>query len=298
MAEPKATQQTGLILRIGLGLVFTIGGWSKLSQLISANAHDGLVASYTGSTGYINSFFMEYLFASERSWLTPDIFLTSLSTFELISGIFLLAGLIVRPLALIYAFLLWSFVIALPVVTAPGVDPSIAVFRSPEILIMIRDIGLSGLMFILFNVGAGPYALDHRLGLERRDREVPAWDYLGLLLRLSLGVIFLVGGIFAGMDHIATFAVTSWLLLPIGLVMLVGHGARYAGLAAAFVMIWYIGTKLNFDASLISNLNSFKRELALLSAGIVLGLKGGGGLYTLAHGGRWLSSLGAGRGSG
>lgn len=297
MARSRETNQAALILRIGLGLVFTIGGWSKLSQLLSATAHDGLVASYTGSAGYINSFFMEFLFGGAGGSLTPSFFLTALSTFELISGLFLLAGVLVRPLALIYAFLLWAFVIALPVVTAPGVDPSVAAFRSPEILVQIRDIGLSGLMFILFNVGAGSYALDHRLGFEAVDRSVPHWNYLGLVLRLSLGAIFVVGGVFAGMDHIPTFATNNWLLLAIGVVLLAGHGARYAGYAVGLVMLYYIGTKVNFDASLISNLNGIKRELALLSASIVLGLKGGGELYTLRSAGQWLTSLGTGKAS-
>jgi|OM-RGC.v1.029007504 hypothetical protein len=43
-----------------------------------------------------------------------------LSVFELVSGLLLIVGLVVRPLSLAYAFLLWSFVVALPVMTAPG----------------------------------------------------------------------------------------------------------------------------------------------------------------------------------
>ena len=101
-------------LRIGLGLVFVIGGISKLSLLLNANTHDGMVASYMGTAGYINTLFQDFLFF-EGSFLTPSVFLMLLSAFELVSGIALVAGFLIRPLALIYGFLLWSFVIALPV---------------------------------------------------------------------------------------------------------------------------------------------------------------------------------------
>ena len=161
----------------------------------------------------------------------------------------MVVGLAVRPLSLIYAFLLWSFVIALPVVTAPGVETDVSTFRSPAILIQIRDIGLSGMMLVLFNLGSGVFSADRRLGLVSAERRVASWDHLGLLLRLSVGFIFLVAGAFAGMDHIPSFASNAWLLLALGLVLVSGHGVRWAGYIVVAVMLWFMWSKLNLDKS-------------------------------------------------
>jgi len=56
-------KETATILRIGLGLVFVIGGYNKLSQLLDPDRTAAIVGSYTGGKGYINEFFMNYLFA-------------------------------------------------------------------------------------------------------------------------------------------------------------------------------------------------------------------------------------------
>lgn len=283
VADTKGRAEiSALALRLALGIVFVIGGTNKLGQLMDPATRDGLVASYTGTAGYINSFFLDYLFDGRfGGWLTEGTFLTLLSSFELVTGLLLMAGLAVRPLSLIYGFLLWSFVIALPVVTAPGVTVDEAVFRSPAILVMIRDIGLSGMMFVLFGLGAGAYSLDRRWRLESQDRDPPSWDHLGLLLRLSVGFIFLVGGAFAGMDHIQSFAMPGWLLLVLGLVLVSGLGVRVAGYAAAAVILWYMATKLSLDKSLIANLNGIKREFAISVAGGLLGWLGGGAKFTV-----------------
>ncbi len=110
-----------LALRVGLGVVFVIGGWSKLSQLLDPQRAEALVATYIGGKGYINEFFLEYLFTGALgSVLNPWLFLTSLSAFELVAGFMLVAGLLVRPLAIVWGLLLWTFVIALPVSTVAG----------------------------------------------------------------------------------------------------------------------------------------------------------------------------------
>lgn len=273
---------SALALRLGLGLVFVIGGANKLGKLLDPSSHDGLVASYTGTAGYINSFFLEFLFDGRLGgWLTEGGFLTLLSSFELVTGVMLMAGLAVRPLALIYGFLLWSFVIALPVVTAPGVVVEQSVFRSPAILVQIRDIGLSGMMFVLFGLGAGIYSLDRRWSLEDPDRGPASWRHMGLLLRLSVGFMFLVGGAFAGMDHIQSFAMPGWVLFGLGLLLVGGFGVRVAGYGAAAIMLWYMATKLSLDKNLIANLNGIKREFAILAAGGLLGWFGGGAKYRI-----------------
>ena len=58
--KENSSEQLALVagfLRIGLGLVFVIGGISKLSLLLNSTTHDGMVASYMGTTGYINTLF-------------------------------------------------------------------------------------------------------------------------------------------------------------------------------------------------------------------------------------------------
>ncbi len=271
-----------LALRVGLGLVFVIGGWNKLSQLLDPAREAALVGAYTSPHGYINAFFADFLFTGRLGeWLTPWGFLTMLSTFELLAGLALIAGLLVRPLALIYGFLLWTFVMALPVVTAPGVAVDVKTFTAPAMLVQIRDIALSGLMFTLFNLGPGALSSDARLfGSEALQPKV-GWDSLGLLVRLSMAAPLIVGGIFGGLAGIPTFATPSWILFVLGIVLASGVGVRIVGVAVVPVMLWYIWTKTSVDKSLIANLNGFKRELAFLAVGGVLAYGGGGPKYTL-----------------
>ena len=281
---------TALVLRMGLGVVFVIGGWSKLSQLLDPARSDAIVALYTGPKGYINTFFLDYLFY-EGSWLSPWSFLTALSAFELLSGIALVAGLLVRPLALIYAFLLWTFVFSLPVVLTPGVTPAEKTYLAPALFVQIRDITLSGLMFILFNLGSGAHSLDQRLRGDGVNKVTARWEHLGLLLRLSLAATLLVGGFFAGMANIKTFGMPGWLMIAAGVAMLVdGRVARVAGGVLVGMMLIYIFGKLDLAKSLIANLNAVKREFAFLAAGVVLMARGGDSLYTVGTFRDWLQT--------
>lgn len=158
-----------LMLRIGLGLVFVIGGLAKLSQLLSASGQAKILASYTAGDGYINQFFLDYLFNGRfGDWLTPWSFLTTLSAFELVAGLMLIVGLAVRPLAIIWGLLLWTFVMALPVTTTPGVDSAVKTFTAPAMLIQARDIALSGLFFALYNLSAPVSPASTRVGCGNR----------------------------------------------------------------------------------------------------------------------------------
>jgi len=277
-------QNMALWLRLGLGAVFVIGGWSKLSQLIDADRSAAIVEQYMGSAGYINTFFTEYLFSGPLGYvLSPWGFLTALSSFELLSGLLLLAGLLVRPLALIYAFLLWSFVFSLPVVTTPGVDPQVTTYTAPALFVQVRDIAMSGLMFVLFNLGAGRFSVDNTFkGNQNSDQlsqEMASFDALALLSRLSLAVPLLVGGFFAGMSNIQSFALPGILLIVMGVGVLSGIGLRSLALAAVLAMLWYMSTKISLDKSLIGNLNGFKREFALAAGYGLLAWYGGGSRY-------------------
>lgn len=273
-----------LALRLGLGSVFVIGGWFKLSRLLDPAASDGLVAKYVSPAGYINTFFQEVLFAGPiGDILSPWGFLTALSSFELLSGLALMAGFMVRPLALIYGFLLWTFIAALPVTVSPGAVAADPTYLSPALLVQIRDIGLSGLMFVLLGMGAGAYSVDHRLMGNNEPAGREEWQGLGLLIRLSLAGPLLIGGLFAGMDHIQSWGLWPPLLIATAAMLILGgSGIRVAGAIAAGALLWFIVGKIDAGASLVVNLNGFKRELAFLAAGCVLAVYGGGTRYTLA----------------
>ncbi|MGI9437537.1 MAG: DoxX family membrane protein [Geminicoccaceae bacterium] len=281
--EESLYSQLALSLRVGLGILFVVGGTFKLSRALDPAAADALVALYVSDKGYINTFFLNYLFEGALgAILSPWLFLTALSTFELLSGIALIAGFLVRPLSLIYGLLLWSFVFSLPVTTSPGASINEPTYMAPAMFVQIRDIALSGLFFILFNLGSGTKALDHHLTLPQPKRVIP-WDNLGLLLRLSLGVIFLIGGFFAGMPNIKDFAVPGILLVLVGLAMVLGIGVRGAAAIFLMVILYYIGTKASVEQSLVGNLNAIKREIAFLPASAGLLALGGGRLFTIQN---------------
>ena len=165
--------------------------------------------------------------------------------------------------------------------------------------VQIRDVALSGFFFVLYNLGAGARSLDAlRFGQPAslgRD-----WQPLGLLLRLSLGAVFLIGGFLAGFGQITTFWMPGMLLAIIGLGLVAGVGARYFALAAAGVLLWFMLAKLGGATGVIGYLNSIKREFALLAAAGVLAAVDGGRLFALdrawpALKGGLAAYLGAGR---
>ena len=272
--------QLALILRLGIGSVFIIGGWNKLFQLLSSGMHAKIVASYTGTAGYINQFFADWMFGTD-ALLTPWSFLTLLSGFELLSGIALIAGLFVRPLSIVYAFLMWAFVVSLPVITTPGAEFSGKTYLAPALFVQIRDIALSGMMFVLYNLGSGTHSLDEKLFGKNAVKPLSDWESLGLLMRLSIGIIFIIGGLFAGMPNIKSFDIPALLLLLVGAGLIAGLGVRVLGAIIMGFMLYYILTKLTLSKSVIGNLNGIKREFAFLAAGLVLALKGGGNRFTL-----------------
>jgi len=273
---PQQLANMALVLRIGLGIVFIIGGLSKLSQLLDESASDAMVSSYMGSSGYINQLFQDFFFSN--AFITPWGFLSALSGFEFVTGIALVVGFMVRPIALLYAFLLWTFVIALPVETVPGASVELKTYTSPAIFVQIRDIALSGLMFVLFNLGAGYKAIDSRFIPQPKNID---WNSLGLVLRLSVGIVFLVAGFFGQYEKIATFATFQPVLAVIGLALIFANPTlvKIVGGFVGAVMVWYIFTKLNFDKSIIANLNGVKREFALIAASYLLVSLGGGSRF-------------------
>ncbi len=274
----RDSDRISLILRISLGAVFVIGGWWKLSRALDPSAAPALVERYMAPNGYINAFFADFLFNGPLGGLLePLSFLTLLSAFELLAGLALIFGLLVRSFSFVFAFLLWSFVVALPVVTASGAGVDGTTHFSPALLVQVRDIGMSGLFFVLFALGSGSYSLDRRLFARGAGPENFDWSRYGLIVRLAVGVVFLVGGLFAGFDHIKSFVPVPALLVAIGLVLISGHFVRFGAGIALAVLLWYCAGKISFDVAVWNNLNAIKRELAFIAASAVL-VRWGGGL--------------------
>ena len=272
--------EMAFLLRVGLGLVFLTGGLNKLYQLLDPALEDAILAAYMGPKGYINTFFTQYLFDGAVPFLTPWGFLTSLSFLEFFAGVFLIAGFLIRPVSLGFGLLVWVFVLALPVTTTPGVEVIESTYTAPALLVQARDVGLSGLLFVLFNLGAGRFSPGSKVLPHWAKASDVGWDSLGLLLRLSIALPLLVGGFFAGMANIQSFATPALVLIITGLAIAFNIFPRVFGAIAVAIFIWFIGTKINLDFSVIKNLNGFKRELAYLAAAACFTLAGGGNLFT------------------
>lgn len=271
-----AADKAALILRTGLAAVFLTGGWWKLSRAIDPQRSDALIESYLASDGYINAFFYDYLFVGNSVFMTPLAFMITLSAIELLAGFALLFGLFVRSLSFAFAFLMWTFVLALPVVTAGAPDEGFATHYSPALLVQIRDIGLSGMFFCLLALGSGRFSLDRTLFGRGYAPEVVNMDNIGLLLRLSVAATFLVGGFFAGYGHIKSFVDVPLLLILIGVMLATGHAMRIAAGLAIAVVAYYSAASIDFDRSVLDNANAIKREFAFLAAGAILLLYQGG----------------------
>lgn len=166
-------------------------------------------------------------------------------------------------------------------VTTPGVVPEQATYTSPALFVQVRDVALSGLFFLLYNLGSGRYSLDEYFNTGKplyRANIGQRWNELGLLLRVSLALPFLVAGFFYGLDYIQTFTLPAWLNMTLGVAILAGIQTRIVASAVAVAMLYFIFQKLNLDKSLIANLNGFKREFGFVAASLVL-LHAGGGVY-------------------
>lgn len=85
-------------------------------------------------------------------------------------------------------FLLWNFIVPLPIVTTPSVVSVAATYTSPALFVQVRDVALSGLFFMLYNIGSVRFRLDEKLNMGRALNSIKVrerWNELGLLLRVS-----------------------------------------------------------------------------------------------------------------
>lgn len=289
---PLSATTISPVLRLGLGLVLLSGGASKLSQLLDPERQAAILTSYLGAAGYVNQFFAEFLFGEPTGGaLSPFFFLTALSTFEFMTGALLIVGLLVRPLALVWALLFWSFVVALPVVTAPGAHIDVPTHTTPALLVLIRDIGLSGLFVVLFNVGPGSASLDRRLFGSKATLPMVNWNMLGLILRLSIALPLLVGAVFAGAPHIQTYGMPALLLGVLAMALVLNVYTRGAAVLVLGVLGWFLLSRIEPSASILALFNAVKREFAFAAAAAVLVRHGGGDHFSAGKIRGWWSWL-------
>ncbi|KAB7615949.1 DoxX family protein [Amylibacter sp. SFDW26] len=277
----KDADLIALILRIGLGAVFIIGGWWKLSRAIDPLRADALVNKYLAPDGYINAFFQDYLFSN--GILSPWMFMTTLSAFELFAGIALVSGLFVRPLAIVFGLLMWSFVAALPVLTTPGENIENSTFLTPAMIVQIRDIGLSGFCFVLALMGSGTYSFDRSVMSRGAPANLPNLVLSRFTIRISIAVVLLAGGAFYGLDHVKSWTNFPIILTILGIVLILGHGVRIAASICCVVIIFYCINKFSLDKTLWDNLNAIKREIAYLAAVAVLIRYSGGQVFQFVN---------------
>ncbi len=260
-----------LALRLGIGSVFVIGGWWKLSRALDPERAGALVERYTAPNGYINAFFQDYLFTNDL--LSPWLFLTVLSSLELVAGIALIAGFLVRPFAILFGLMMWAFVAALPTLTVPGIEDgadALKTYFTPAMIVQIRDIGLSGMCAVLAMLGSGRFSLDGNLMRRGQCNSNLSWAFSALILRLSIAVVFIAGGAFFGLDHVKSWSSMPLLLIVVGVALASGHYTRFAAGIAFSVLVIYCLSAVNLDRTLWDNLNAVKREFAFIAASFVL----------------------------
>ncbi len=122
--------------------------------------------------------------------------------------------------------------IALPVLTVPGIDAAVKTYLAPAIFVRIRDIALSGIMFAIYNSGPGAYSIDTKyFGVPEVNTNINP-DAVGLLLRLSLAIPL-------GIDAVFWYAQYSDIcnspLLIIATLLAGGVSLHYAGIDYAVV---------------------------------------------------------------
>ena len=83
------------------------------------------------------------------------------------------------------------------------------------------------------------------------------------------------------MDHIQSWGIWSPLLILFTVILITGGGVRAVGGTVAVAMVWFAVSRTDLDASLVVNLNAFKREFAFIAAGALLAVYGGGSRFTL-----------------
>ena len=283
VAAPVRLDWIALALRAGLGLVLLVGGWNKLSHLIDPARRRGARRPLLGPAGVHQRFLRPISICRRARRMDLAVAVPDRTILDR-------AGERHRPHRRPPGAAARSRLGPAAVDLRdrdPGRHRSGRGGRGPD-LHLARPAGAGARRGAL---GDDVRALQPRCRLGQLGRTPlwlaararTDWNNLGLLLRLSLALPLLVGGAFAGLDHIQSFAATPWLLVPLGVLIAAGAGGvsgRAASLATALVMLWFMATRVSLDATLIANLNAFKREFALLAAAGVLAYAGGGARFS------------------
>jgi len=135
---------------------------------------------------------------------------------------------------------------------------------------------MSGCAFVLFRLGSGSYSLDEKLFHRGQITEDKVdWEYGDLWLRLSLGVVFIVGALFHGLPYIKSFIPVPFILFIVGVFLFSGHFSKYVGGVTFLIILYYsvmafIGKASKPDTGFWDWMNSIKREFVLLAASSLL----------------------------
>ena len=247
------------MLRAALGSIFFIGGLKlAFPTLFGVAGHAALAQGYINPVkGWISPFFAEKI--TELLGMSISSFLQIQGWIEMLMGMVMILGVFTPMVAVTMGLMFLSFTVANPV--------------AGEIRLS-RDIALMGLCLAVALSGASTWSIDSKIRGQRfmfGERK----DLLLLIFRLSTAYTLIASALFAGgvfNNHLNT-------TLPVVLVLLVGVllGAgiipRWVMLLVAVWMLTLLPVNI-FAKGLFSGLDSIKREIGLLAAGLFYFISG------------------------
>lgn len=262
--RPARRWDTGVgVLRVGLGLVFIIGGLKLVAPtLFGLAGREALAASFTDpTTGFIAPWLAERI--SGDLGIAVSTFLFAQGIAEMILGLFLVAGVGTRMVALNAAVMFWLFTVAAPEAGAVRLG---------------RDVALAAVAVALVGTGGGRGSFDWRRA-KRPEPPAPRRDLALLLIRLGLAYTLLTAGVFTGgnFDNLLNTTLPVPLVVLLGLTLAAGVGPRWVMIPVAVWLVYLLPTELA-DHQLFSGLDTVKREIGLSVAAL---------LYIAAGPDRW-----------
>ena len=265
--QPRPRIKIGLVsgtLRIVLGLYFLFGGIAYLGQL---QQNIGFAEHLTSGIGSINALFATVLFQFDAFGVAE--FGLVVACLNIALGLFLTLGLWTRLMCTLGIIATILQLVALPVITLPGVDIQMAAFQVPAVFALSFQMGLIGLLFAQRGMGAS-FSLDHRL------RHQPAnlrWNAcIGLKVRLGAAYPLLVAGMFGFYPTVPNFEAWPIIALAAGLLLLTqwNIACRVGGVILAILSIWYVTGVIDPSQTFFANLNFIRPILVYFFVGMIL----------------------------
>ena len=268
------------ILRLGLGLALIGVGLNFTS--ISTADNFGVAAFWAafGESGLLTQVLTPGLFEAGGlgTYLTPALALEIASYFCFAAGAALILGLLVRVFSFLFAliyFVPWiiSLIEAVPFVFNIGDFGSLAAST-----LTIRDVSMSLLFLVLFNLGSGAMSLDFKIGLPGTGPGRVRWDAVAIKIRLPLAFLFLGAAASDLTFGVPVYYTFPYLTLAIGVVIFFGLAPRLSGALALGVIGWHLWVVLVQVSSFGAAMDVVLPEAPFVAAAIVFMLAGGGDL--------------------